>query len=333
MTCPGGERFQAAKNDREDDTDLDAFVALEIEKEQILAQAEQERFQIKESRGEEEIPQAPSPQEEESFLEQSEFAHGEELPAPQESPGRKSLPLLLGGGILVILVAAVLGYFFFSPLEKPAKPKKIKVAATKTKTKPVKFSAPIKQSGSEKENPKKKADLVPADKREPPEPVKTVEGVAIRKSESSGPSSETKKPSEPADILPAPPAKPAATKPGSANLTPKSPQPAEAVTTSKKPLAEEPEPFSPPLPSSKDKGPYSVHVASFREQNNAFLLRDKLKAKGYPAFCNFVKLDEKGDWYRVQIGYFNNREDVKQAESTLKREEKIDTRILHYNLY
>jgi len=52
---------------------------------------------------------------------------------------------------------------------------------------------------------------------------------------------------------------------------------------------------------------YSVHVASYKNFNDAATLRDSLKTQGYDSFCEIVNIPKKGKWRRVFIGRYKNR--------------------------
>jgi len=336
---PGKESFLGTEG-KSADTDLDATVALEADQAQILADVEQERLRLEESEGEEEAPSAPLPQEDEPFFEPQEGLYEQESLAPPVHSRRKRLPFFLAGGFAIILIVAILGYFLLSSPEKASKPDKLEVAVPKKNVKHVASSTSRKKAAARKQKskkaevesrkPEKTATLVLPGKAEPAAAAKTDEGTVIQMAEPAKPLPETKEPEVPGGISEITPAKPTATKPQPATATPASPEPAATPTEphKTKTVAEAPKAFLASLPSSSESGPYSVHVGSFRRQGNAFLLRDKLRDKGYPAFCRFVKIPDKGDWYRVQVGYFASLEDANQVESKLKKEEKVYARIL-----
>jgi tetratricopeptide (TPR) repeat protein len=69
---------------------------------------------------------------------------------------------------------------------------------------------------------------------------------------------------------------------------------------------------------------YSIHGASYREQEQARLHIISLKKMGYAAFSEKVKIPEKGLWYRVYIGKYGNREAAKKAANTLREKNVIN---------
>ncbi len=78
------------------------------------------------------------------------------------------------------------------------------------------------------------------------------------------------------------------------------------------------------LSATPEEG-YSIHVGSFKVKENAFDLRDRLQSKGYPVLCSLLPIPGKGEWYRVEVGYYSSLEEAQQAASKLESEEKITT--------
>ena len=83
-------------------------------------------------------------------------------------------------------------------------------------------------------------------------------------------------------------------------------------------------PVASPL-STQPEEKYSIHVGSFKVKENAFDLRDRLQNKGYPVLCSLLPIPGKGEWYRVEVGYYSSREEAQQAASKLESEEKLTT--------
>ncbi|MCD6399967.1 SPOR domain-containing protein, partial [candidate division WOR-3 bacterium] len=52
---------------------------------------------------------------------------------------------------------------------------------------------------------------------------------------------------------------------------------------------------------------YSIHVASYKNFNDATALSNSLKTQGYDSFCETVNIPKKGKWRRVFIGRYKNR--------------------------
>jgi cell division septation protein DedD len=55
-------------------------------------------------------------------------------------------------------------------------------------------------------------------------------------------------------------------------------------------------------PSQDGGGKFCVQVASSQDRKDADALRDKLAAKGFPAYVVESRIKDKGTWYRVRIG-------------------------------
>ena len=173
--------------------------------------------------------------------------------------------------------------------------------------------------------------LLPSEKTAPP----TMKKVAVAKKKAVPAKPETA-PAKPQVALAKP--EPAPTKPqvepSKPALAPKTPESTKPLTetiplASKQVAIEKPgTPSVSPLPAASTKGDYSIHVGSFKEKENADYLIGKLQKKGYPVVCNFVTIPGKGDWYRVQVGYYSNVKEAQQVASKLKTEEKVFTLIL-----
>ncbi len=79
----------------------------------------------------------------------------------------------------------------------------------------------------------------------------------------------------------------------------------------------EPPPRSPKLNAETAK--MSIQVASFKDPEAAETKANELKQKGYEAYVSKGEIPNKGTWYRVRIGYFNERA---QAVTTLEKLKK-----------
>jgi len=62
---------------------------------------------------------------------------------------------------------------------------------------------------------------------------------------------------------------------------------------------------------------YSVHAASFRQQEKAVGEKQRFLQMGFDAFVDPADLGEKGIWYRVMIGRFLTREQAQGEEAFL----------------
>jgi cell division septation protein DedD len=65
---------------------------------------------------------------------------------------------------------------------------------------------------------------------------------------------------------------------------------------------------------------FTIQVASMRDSRDADKLVNKLKKDGYPAYRSIGKIPGKGIWYRVRVGYFNNRTEGSHMLKQLKKE-------------
>ncbi len=71
-----------------------------------------------------------------------------------------------------------------------------------------------------------------------------------------------------------------------------------------------------PVPVLQKK--FTIQVASFQEMTRAEKVSAGLKGKGYQPVISAKELPEKGTWYRVFIGDFDNEEAAKELLNTLK---------------
>jgi cell division protein FtsN len=71
-----------------------------------------------------------------------------------------------------------------------------------------------------------------------------------------------------------------------------------------------------------EKVSFVVQVSSFRTMQRAEVLRDALGKKGYDSFIGKTELsDNKGTWYRVNIGRYLDHADAKMAATKYHRKE------------
>jgi len=86
----------------------------------------------------------------------------------------------------------------------------------------------------------------------------------------------------------------------------------------------------PPPPTTKvekakkapvEKDFYFVQIASFREQETAEALRDRLAKKGYKIEVIPVQLEEMGLWYRVRLGGYASLKEAEAAQKKVSFEE------------
>jgi len=74
-------------------------------------------------------------------------------------------------------------------------------------------------------------------------------------------------------------------------------------------------------PEKKVKGEknLTIQAASLKDPNDADRMVAKLKQKGYPAYKAIGVISDKGIWFRVRVGYYENST---EAADTLKRLKK-----------
>ena len=82
------------------------------------------------------------------------------------------------------------------------------------------------------------------------------------------------------------------------------------------PAVEKPPAASQPVPGGRQ---YAIQVASLKDTQSAEIIRDKFRAKGYPAYTQEAMVEGRGQWYRVRLGPYKDRT---QAESDLSRLQK-----------
>lgn len=115
-------------------------------------------------------------------------------------------------------------------------------------------------------------------------------------------------------IEPTPPPRPAPV------ITPPEPSPqVAAIQPRSYPTESAPPPVVPPTttpPPAKER--LFLQAGSFRKSNEAENLKARLALLGLFATIQPIDLAEKGMWYRVRVGPFNNRTDIDQANASLK---------------
>jgi DedD protein len=68
------------------------------------------------------------------------------------------------------------------------------------------------------------------------------------------------------------------------------------------------------------EGRLAVQVASTKDPKSADEMVKKLQQKGYPAFSMKADIPEKGTWYRVRVGYFNDNTEAESIRRQLLKE-------------
>lgn len=72
------------------------------------------------------------------------------------------------------------------------------------------------------------------------------------------------------------------------------------------------------------KGKYTVQVGSYTDPNEAHLMQNHWKEKGYPAYLVSADIPDRGRWYRVRLGGFDTREEATQFLEAFKQQEGIE---------
>jgi cell division protein FtsN len=67
-------------------------------------------------------------------------------------------------------------------------------------------------------------------------------------------------------------------------------------------------------------GGLAVQVASTKDPKSADEMVKKLQQKGYPAFSMKADVPEKGTWYRVRVGYFNDNTEAEFTRQQLLKD-------------
>lgn len=107
----------------------------------------------------------------------------------------------------------------------------------------------------------------------------------------------------------------------------------EAKVTEKKeklrkpppPTTKEEEAKKPPAKEER----YFVQVASFKEEEKAEALRDRLAKKKYPSHVTPVQIEGLGLWYRVRLGGYTTLREAEEVQKRLAAEEDIEeTRVV-----
>ena len=75
-------------------------------------------------------------------------------------------------------------------------------------------------------------------------------------------------------------------------------------------------------PEKKEKGEknLTIQAASLKDSNDADLMVAKLKEKGYTAYKVIGVIPDKGIWFRVRVGYYENSAEAADTIKQLKKE-------------
>ena len=303
---PKEESLDLNEEDFGEETDVNSISELESEQEKIIEEAKKE-FPDKEPGDEKPIS---SFREEEYLFDQKEQLYQQEI--PRHSGGKKSSPLFIGIGILVILVLIGGGYFYFFPSGEPSLLKKVKMALRKKETTSLQPVVPPQAPVVEEQRePPETISVQPEEVKPPLVSEKTEEGVP----ETLVAKLEPQKEEAPLVISPAP-ARPQ--------------EKPEMTKASKSTLSKTKEII---LPAPNPAGQYSIMVGAFKVEQNARDLQNMLQGKGYPVRSYLIDLPGKGSWYRVIVGNYADLKEARKVASTLKTEEKVPALLMKDGKY
>jgi len=72
-----------------------------------------------------------------------------------------------------------------------------------------------------------------------------------------------------------------------------------------------------PLNSEAPQPKYTIQFGSFKEEEKAHALSNKLNKQGLLAYVSTTRIPNRGTFYRVRMGSFNNQEEAKEWASKL----------------
>jgi septal ring-binding cell division protein DamX len=332
---PKEESLDLNEEDFGEGTDADSISGLELEQEKIMEEAKKELPD--EEPGDEKIV---SPfREEENLFDQKEQLYQQEI--HRHSVGKKSSPLFISIGILVILVLIGGGYFYFVQSGEPSLLKKVKVALSKKETTSPQHVVSPQAPVDEKQNEPPETISTQPEEVKPPLVSEKTEEVLPKKTGAEKP--EITKPATPKQKSKEPVAFPKSLK---ALVTKPEPQKEEAPPVSPAPAKPQEKPQmikaskgilsktkEITLPAPTPAGQYSIMVGAFKVEGNARDLKDRLQRKGYPVTSYSIDLTGKGSWYRVIVGNYADLKETRKIASTLKTEEKIPALIMKDGKY
>ena len=69
---------------------------------------------------------------------------------------------------------------------------------------------------------------------------------------------------------------------------------------------------------------YALQWGSYKNRAMAEEIEKDLKRKGYDVYIFQVDIPDKGTWYRIKIGTFDDLERVKSAAADIQKREGVD---------
>lgn len=332
---PKEESLDLNEEDFGEGTDANSISRLELEQEKIMEEAKKELPD--EEPGDEKIV---SPfREEKNLFDQKEQLYQQEI--HRHSGGKKSSPLFISIGILVILVLIGGGYFYFVQSGEPSLLKKVKVALSKKETispqHVVSPQAPVVEKQNElpetiSTQPEEVKPPLVSEKAEEVLPEKTgAEKLEITKL--ATPKQVSKEPVASPKSLEALVTKPEPQKEEAAPVFPAPAKPQEEPKMTKVSKGTLSKTKKITIPAPTPAGQYSIMVGAFKVEQNARDLKDRLQRKGYPVTSYSIDLPGKGSWYRVVVGNYADLKETRKVASKLKSEEKIPASLMKDGKY
>lgn len=80
--------------------------------------------------------------------------------------------------------------------------------------------------------------------------------------------------------------------------------------------------------ASGRQGAFTLQVVSYRTRAEADLFADALRGRGHGAYVTRTELPDRGTYFRVRIGPFENRVAAERYRSTFEREENMNTYVV-----
>ncbi len=74
---------------------------------------------------------------------------------------------------------------------------------------------------------------------------------------------------------------------------------------------------------SEARGKYTVQIASYKQEEDARKLAEKLQSKGYEVYITEAQVPSKGTWHRVRIGAYASKNKAKNYGSNLAKNEPL----------
>lgn len=70
---------------------------------------------------------------------------------------------------------------------------------------------------------------------------------------------------------------------------------------------------------------YALQVGSYQQMTEANASVQKWRSKGYPAYMMIADIPDRGRWYRVRLGGFENRAEARKYKQQFEAQEAVET--------